>query len=273
MFRLRRRRRSTPPPQPETPTSSGEFDDWPQEDGHELRMGFFEHLGELRQRLTRAFIALFAGTIVGFVITPDVLEFLIEPYAALDPEGGARLVILGPTGAVVSYFRVALTVGGIIASPLITHQILMFVMPGLTRRERRYIYLSLPPITALLLVGVAFAWFVLMPAAISFLEGFQNETFRAEWTAELYIGFVTSLLFWMGVSFEMPLVFFVLAYLGFVRAGTLIRNWRIAVVGAAVAAAFITPTIDPINMFLVMGPLLGLYVLSIILVFVGQRRA
>jgi sec-independent protein translocase protein TatC len=77
----------------------------------------------------------------------------------------------------------------------------------------------------------------------------------------------------MGVAFETPLVFFVLALLGVVEAGALVRNWRIAIIGAAVAAAFITPTIDPVNMGLVMAPLLGLYVFSILLVVIGRRIA
>jgi sec-independent protein translocase protein TatC len=245
----------------------------PVEDGHELRMSFLEHLFELRSRLLKAVIGLILATIVGAIITPQVLEYLIKPYSALNPDGGARLVILGPTGAVVSYFRVALLIGGIFASPIMTYQVMMFIIPGLKRSERRYIYWSIPPITVLFLIGVAFAWFILMPAAINFLEGFQDQTFQAEWTADLYIGFITSLLFWMGVSFEMPLVFFVFAYLGLITAGTLIRNWRFAIVGAAIAAAFITPTVDPFNMFLVMGPLLALYVLSIILVIFGRRLA
>jgi len=82
---------------------------------------------------------------------------------------------------------------------------------------------------------------------------------------------VTSLLFWMGVAFETPLVFFILSLLGVVTARGLIRGWRIAVIASAVAAAFITPTVDPVNMFLVMGPLLGLYVFSILLVAIGWR--
>ena len=110
-----------------------------------------------------------------------------------------------------------------------------------------------------------------MPPAITFLEGFQEGLFESQWTADQYITFVTSLLFWMGVAFETPLVFFVLALLGFARPGPLMRNWRVAVIGAAVAAAFITPTIDPVNMMLVMGPLMALYAFSILLVFIGRR--
>jgi sec-independent protein translocase protein TatC len=149
----------------------------------------------------------------------------------------------------------------------------MFVMPGLKRKEKRVILMSLPAITLLFLVGAAFAWFVLMPPALGFLEGFQQNLFRSEWTADLYLSFITSLIFWMGVAFETPLIFFVLGLLGLVSTMVLIRNWRVAVVGAAVAAALITPTIDPVNMFLVMGPLMALYMLSIILVFFARRIA
>lgn len=230
----------------------------------ELRMGFFEHLSELRRRLTWAFLSLIIGTGVGLVVATEVLAYLVTPYAE-------RLSVLGPTGGVVAYFRVSLLVGGILAIPMMTFQIMMFVLPGLHAREKRFVFLSLPAITLLFLVGVAFSWFVLIPPAINFLQGFETDLFRPEWTADNYLSFVTSLLFWMGVAFETPLVFFVLSLLGLVGPRMLVRNWRIAIVGAAVAAALITPTVDPVNMGLVMGPLLVLYLLSIILVAVGKR--
>ncbi|MBC7869571.1 MAG: twin-arginine translocase subunit TatC [Chitinophagaceae bacterium] len=230
----------------------------------ELRMGFFEHLNELRGRLMKSFLAVVLGTIVGLIVASEVLHYLIRPYAD-------RLSVLGPTGGVVAYFRVSLLVGGIIAIPMITYQVLMFVIPGLTKKEKRTLFLSLPAITGLFLIGIAFSWFVLIPPAISFLNGFEPELFKSEWTADNYLSFVTSLLFWMGVAFETPLVFFILSLMGLVGARVLIKNWRVAIVGAAVASALITPTVDPVNMSLVMGPLLVLYLLSIILVMVGSR--
>ncbi|HEX2906836.1 MAG TPA: twin-arginine translocase subunit TatC [Phototrophicaceae bacterium] len=263
MTRLKfpRRQRREPEPVPETiPTPADD------EAVGGPRMGFFEHLDELRQRLFKAFMALIAGTVAGMVLATPVLEYLVSPY-------GSRLQTLGPTESVVSYFRVSLMLGGIIAIPIITYQVLMFVIPGLTQKESRLLLRSLPAITLLFLVGVAFAWFILVPPALNFLENFQTAIYDPQWTADQYLGFVTALLFWMGVAFETPLVFFVLALLGLVSAGNLIRNWRIAVVGAAIAAAMITPTIDPVNMFLVMGPLLGLYTLSIFLVMIGRRIA
>lgn len=287
-LKLPRLRRQPAPPPPDEPDLDDDLYD--EEDGGGARMGFFDHLDELRMRLVRAALSLVIGTAIGIALATPTLEVLRGPYckvvAANDIalEGGEvdfdNLVIdynncrfqnLGPTGGVVAFFRVSLMVGAIIAVPMITYQLLMFIFPGLTRREKRVVVLSLPAVTLLFLVGVFFSWFVLMPPALGFLEGFQQNLFRSEWTADLYLSFVTSLVFWMGVAFETPLVFFVLGFLGLVGTWSLIRSWRIAVVGAAIAAAMITPTIDPVNMMLVMGPLMALYLLSIFLVFVARR--
>ncbi|MEZ4667380.1 MAG: twin-arginine translocase subunit TatC [Anaerolineae bacterium] len=233
-------------------------------DGEGLRMSLWDHLDELRMRLFRAVLALVLGTLAGVAVATPVLEFLRKPY-------GERFLVIDPTGGVIQYFRVALLVGGIIAIPVITYQLLAFILPGLTNKEKRLLLLSIPPITFLFLIGVAFAWFILIPPALGFLSGFQPTLFQAQWTADNYLGFVTSLLFWMGVAFETPLVFFVLSVLGIVTPRPLIRNWRIAIIGSAIAAAIITPTVDPVNMTLVMGPLLTLYLLSIFLVSIGMR--
>jgi sec-independent protein translocase protein TatC len=249
--------KSTPPPEPEP--LEQEIND-----GEGARMGFWDHLEELRQRLFKAVLALVLGTVVGVIFATPVLEYLQRPY-------GDQFTVLGPTGGVVAYFRVSLLVGAIIAIPIITYQLLAFIVPGLTSKERRFLILSIPPITILFLVGVAFAWGVLIPPALDFLKNFQSNLFKAEWTADLYLGFVTSLLFWMGVAFETPLVFFVMSILGLVTTRPLIKNWRIAIVGAAAASAVITPTVDPINMMLVMGPLMVLYLFSILLVAIGTR--
>lgn len=241
------------------------------EDGHELRMGFFEHLDELRHRLTRAVLSLVVGTVVGVFFTDRVLMLLQEPYCRIPSVNSCELIILDPTGNILIYFKVALMVGGILSIPMVTYQLLMFILPGLTRKEKRYVLLSIPATTALFIIGVVFAWRILMPPALGFLNEFQAEIFEPEWTADGYISFVTSLLFWMGVAFQTPLIFFVISLLGLVSAGTLVRQWRIAVVGASIAAALITPTIDPVNMFLVMAPLLTLYALSIVLVYFGHK--
>ncbi len=255
--------RPTPPVKP-PPLPTPEPNDNDPEDGHELRMGLLEHLNELRIRLFRAALGLVVGTVIGFFFAGQVLDYLKAPY-------GERFIALGPTDPVVAYFRVALLIGAILSIPITTYQILMFIVPGLTRKERGVLLRALPAITLLFIVGALFAWFLLIPPAVNFLDTFQSELFQAQWTADRYLGFVTALIFWMGVAFETPLIFFVLSIMGMVQARSLIKNWRFAIVGAAVAAAFITPTVDPVNMFLVMAPLLALYTLSIFLVLIGQR--
>jgi len=246
-----------PPPEPQTDIEESG-------DGHELRMTLLDHLDELRRRLVRAVIALAVGVIIAVPLTEPVLRFLQVPY-------GERFQILDPTGSVISFFRVTLMIGAIISIPATTYQLLLFIIPGMTKQEKKYLWRAIPAITLLFLIGVIFAWTILIPPALDFLQGFQAETFKAEWTADGYLGFVTALVFWMGVAFETPLIFFVLALMGMVEARTLARNWRIAIIASAVAAAFITPTVDPVNMFLVMGPLMALYGLSIILVMIGRR--
>ena len=163
-------------------------------------------------------------------------------------------------------------VGGILSIPMVTYQLLMFILPGLDAQGESATYsCPFPPPRSFFCIGVFFAWRILMPPALGFLNEFQAQIFEPEWTADGYISFVTSLLFWMGVAFQTPLVFFLISLLGLVSAGSLIRQWRIAIVGASIAAALITPTIDPVNMFLVMAPLLALYSLSIVLVFFGRK--
>ncbi len=256
---------TAPPPSYKPPRPAPEpLEIEPVDEGNELRMSFFEHLNELRKRVFRALLAVIAGTVVGFVLAGPFLEYLIRPY-------GERLTALGPTEPVIAYFRVALMIGGAIAMPVIIYQLLMFILPGLTRRESRILLSSLPAIMLLFVIGGVFAWTILVPPALDFLSGFQPTLFKPEWTADLYLGFITSLIFWMGVAFETPLIFFVVAVLGLVTTRAVVRNWRIAIVGSAAAAAMITPTVDPVNMALVMGPLLTLYLFSIFLVAIGAR--
>lgn len=228
-------------------------------------MSFFEHLEELRSRLLRSIIALIIGVVISAIFTGDIIKYLSSPYEN-------KLINPTPTGAVVMYFRVALMSGAILTIPYITYQLFMFVAPGLTKKERNWVLLAIPATTGFFLLGVSFAWFIMAPAAFDFLQTFQDDVFQDQWFAQEYFKFLTSLLFWIGVAFEMPVFMFVLARLGLIGPKALIRNWRFAVVAITVIAAIITPTVDPFNMLLVTAPLLMLYVLSIGLVAIAARR-
>jgi len=136
-----------------------------------------------------------------------------------------------------------------------------FIAPGLTPVERRWTYIFIPFATVMFIAGVAFTYFIMLPAAIPFLIDFLG--IKTTPRLSSYIEFVTGLMFWIGVSFEMPIVVFLLAKLKLVSARMLARGWRYAVVIIAIVAAVITPTTDPINMMLLMAPLFALYFLSI----------
>lgn len=225
-------------------------------------MSLLEHLDELRQRLIKSFVAVMLCTVAATLITNPILHILIEPY-------GQPLKTLGPTEGIVIYFRVALTAGLAFAMPFLVYQLLMFILPGLERHEAAYIWWGVPAATILFLIGAAFAWYILIPTAVNFLSTWQSDVFVAEWQPQRYIPFVTSLLFWIGVSFEMPLIIFIMARIGIVTPQFLISQWRYAVVIIAIMAAVITPTPDPINMSLVMLPLAGLYGISILLAYLA----
>jgi sec-independent protein translocase protein TatC len=216
------------------------------------------HVAELRTRLINSVIAVIIGTIVATALSQTILQLVAKPIGSLD-----NLQAIGVTEPFGVFFRVALTVGAILAAPYIISQIWIFVAAGLKPSERRLFYLFVPFAVILFMTGVTFAYLVMLPVAVPFLVTFMGV--NATPTLENYIKFVTSVLLWVGISFEMPLVMFALAKVGVVNARMLLKNWRIAVVLIAILAAVITPTPDPVNMGIVAAPLFILYLLSIIL--------
>jgi sec-independent protein translocase protein TatC len=232
---------------------------------NELRLGLLDHLDHLRRRLTLALAGLAVATAVSFAFSGRLLTFLIAPY-------GEQLQLLGPTEGIEIYFKVSLMLGGILAMPYMLYQLWLFIVPGLRRNERRLVYLFVPTATALFLLGVLFTWYVLLPAAIMFLSGFLPDVFFAEWRAREYISFATRFLFWIGVSFEMPLIIYFFARTGLLTGQLLREQWRVAIVLISILAAIVTPSVDPITMLLTMGPLTLLYGVSILTAKVGQRQ-
>ncbi|MGD9049632.1 MAG: twin-arginine translocase subunit TatC [Anaerolineae bacterium] len=228
-------------------------------EGEPGTMPLMEHLVELRNRLIRVFIALFITTGISFVFAKQVFLILMVPL------GDARLQALRPTETLGNYMKVSLLSGLVLSMPVIVYQIGRFLLPGLTKQERKYLLFLVPGATICFLTGVAFAYFVMLPASIGFLQTFMADLIEQQWTVGDYLSFVTSLLFWIGVAFELPLFVYFLAKAGVIDAEALSRNRKYALIGIAVLAAVITPTVDPLNMALVMGPLIVLYELGVLL--------
>jgi sec-independent protein translocase protein TatC len=210
--------------------------------------------------------SLAVTTFASFAFSQKLAELLASPIGGL-----SKLSSIDVTENVAAFMKISLLSGVILALPIIIYEILAFVMPGLKPGERFWVWWALPTATLFFVGGVAFAYFVMLPTALPFLLNFMGITTSPR--PSNYFGFVTNLLFWVGVSFELPLVIFVLAKLKVVTAKQLLKQWRIAIVISAILAALITPTPDPVNMGLMMIPLIGLYFLSILFaVFARMER-
>ena len=195
---------------------------------------------------------------MSFAFAQQLINFLAAPIG-----GSQALVSIEVTENIAIYMRVALLSGLILGMPIIIYQAMSFILPGLKRQERKWLLLGVPAASLLFASGVSFAWFVMLPAAVPFLTHFIGITTHVR--PANYFDFITTVMFWIGVSFEMPLIVALLAKLKFVTARQLLSGWRYAFVGIAFVAALITPTVDPVNMGLVMAPLCALYLVSILL--------
>ena len=228
-------------------------------------MSLWAHLDELRKRLFYSLIGLILGVILSVIFAEYLLNIIAQPIGGLE-----NLLSIQVTENLSVYFRVTLLAGFIITLPFTLFQIYLFVAPGLTKRERGWILVAVPFATLLFCTGAVFAYLVMLPAAIPFLVQFPGPEVLPKWKD--YVNFVTNLVFWIGLSFETPLAMFVLAKLGIIDAKGLAKQWRIALIAIAVIAAVATPTPDPINMALLMGPLFLLYLLGILLAALARKK-
>jgi len=233
--------------------------DLPAPPDQEARMTILEHLEELRQRITKSLLALAVTTLICLLFTNKIME------ALLLPSGGIKPIFLRPTEMFITYMKVGLISGVALAMPVIVYQFMRFLAPGLRPEEKKYLYTLVPAATAFFVAGVAFAYFFMLPFALKYLLTFGGDLVEAKWAIGEYISFVTSLLLWVGLSFETPMVIFFLAKVRIVNARKLSSYRKYAYVGAFILAAIITPTPDPFNQTLVAVPIILLYELGIIL--------
>jgi len=227
-----------------------------------------EHLEELRRRLVVVVVFVILAMIVAFVFRNPIFAFLLEPgFSQLDEKPIATEVLetVGVT------FKVTLLVAFAASLPVVLYHVIMFASPGLTTRERLYVFLFLPGVLIAFGAGVAFGYYVLFPPAFYFLFNFGSENVNPEIRIASYVNVITSLMFWMGVVFQIPLVLFALGRLGVVSSRWLMRRWRFAVLLAFIAAAMITPTFDPVNQTFVAVPIIVLYLFGILLARFGER--
>ncbi len=215
-----------------------------------------QHLEDLRKVMLRAILGLLAGVIAGAFFVKPVLDFLARPIGGVE-----NLQVIEVTESMSVYMRVALLIGLVVALPWIFFQLFSFVGKGLKKSEKRGLFIAIPFATILFLVGGGFAFFVMLPASMKFFTSLLEVDTSLRLSS--YFGFVVNLIFWIAMSFELPLLVFVLSRVGVIKPGFLTKGWRVALVVIAVMAAVITPTGDPVNMVIFMLPLFVLYLMSI----------
>ncbi|HVF25650.1 MAG TPA: twin-arginine translocase subunit TatC [Anaerolineales bacterium] len=234
----------------------------------QARASLWDHVEALRGHLLRIIIAIAVGVGISFYFTVPLMEYLARPVNGLE-----SLQAIKVTEEIGVYMRVALTSGLAIMLPYIAFELWLFAAPGLRSRERKFGLFGIPIATTLFLGGMAFTYYFLLPVTITFLGNFTE--IKQLWTASDYFGFVTGIMVWIGLFFEFPLIVYILTSIGFVKPDVLAQQWRLAIVIIAIISATVTPTIDPVNMALVMLPMILLYFVSIGLSYIayaGRQR-
>ncbi len=220
-------------------------------------------LDEVRQHLLRSLLVLVIAVGISFWFTQDLITYLAIPVGGL-----VNLQAIEVTESISVFMKVALVAGIALATPYIAFETWLFFAPGIMPRSKQLGLFSIPLALVFFIGGMAFAYYLMLPTALPFLIGFLGITTKLRPVS--YFDFVTSLMFWIGVAFEFPLVIFGISAMGFIQPKTLLKQWRLAVVLISILAAVITPTVDPVNMALVMAPMTGLYFLSILFSWLAQ---
>jgi sec-independent protein translocase protein TatC len=168
------------------------------------------------------------------------------------------------------YFEIIISMAAVLTMPVLVIEILQFIRPGLENPNEIAVYrattlFGIPAVVVFFALGVCFAYFIMLPFALQFLSATGGDYASPNWNIREYFTFVLAVILWIGLAFETPLVMALLARVGLVSPKAMLSQWRGAVVVIAIVAAVITPTTDPVNMAIVMVPLLGLYFLGVIM--------
>ncbi|CAN5698963.1 twin-arginine translocase subunit TatC [soil metagenome] len=232
-----------------------------------VEMTLSEHLNELRSRLVKTVAGILLAFIVGLILAPKLLE-LVRVAANVE-----RFDVITAVEPITNYFTTALYIAVAIAFPLIFYQMFAFIAPGLTRKEKRILYGSLPFVVFFFMLGASFAFFFAIPRAFEFLSTFQEDLFDYSPTYGSIASFYIRVSLGLGIAFQLPILMYLMGRLSMVSSKRLSSSRRYAMVIVLIAAAIITPTPDPFNMLFIAVPIYGMYELGLIFARLGERRA
>jgi len=240
------------------------------------QMTFFEHLAELRKRIINSLYAIGIGAFIGVAIAKYAIVVVTNPIikALQSAKLDAHLFYTHPVGYLNTYITLGVYIGIVLASPVVLYQIWLFVAPALYKHERKAVTGFVFSTVFLFLVGIAFGYFVTLPAILKFLVSFQGTAgpIKPMITVNEYFDLVLMILLILGLVFELPILIFFLSLFGIVTPKFLWNNSKYAILIISVVAAIVTPTPDAWTMLIFMVPMIGLYFLGIAVSWVVIRR-
>jgi sec-independent protein translocase protein TatC len=237
------------------------------------KMSFLEHLEELRNRIVRSCIAIAVGVLLTFAFIQPIFNFILAPTRKALP-AGVSLIYTQPGEAFSLYVTVALIAGVVVAAPFIMYQVWMFIAPGLYSNEKRLAYPFVALTTIGFILGAAFNHYVSFPFMMTFFASFNTADLAFMPRLDDVFGLYTKMLLGMGIVFQMPTVVFFLSKMRLITARFLVSNFKYALLIIFVVAAVITPTGDMMTQSIFAAPMVGLYLLSIVIAWiVGPKRA
>lgn len=235
------------------------------------KMTFLEHLDELRKRLVVAVAAIGVGCVASFTFVNRIYTFIMDPLSRLLP-AGSTFIFTEPTEAFILYLKMALLSGIILAMPVVLWQVWLFVAPGLYQREKRMAIPFVVLASVGFVGGAAFTHYLLFPWMWTFFASFATSQLRFTPKIEPVFGLYVKMILGMGLVFQMPAVVYFLARIGLVTARFLVRHIKYAVLAIFVIAALITPSGDMMTQTLFAAPMIGLYLLSIVIAWLFGKR-
>lgn len=229
---------------------------------HEVEMTFLDHLEELRWRIIYSLIGIIVGAVICFVF----IDFLVD-IVLLNParKVGADLQNLKPFGQVFLYFQVAIVGGLILSIPNVFYQLWRFISPALHKREKKYILAIVIFSSVCFLIGIVFAYFVMLPLTLSFAAHFGSTTIKNQFAIDEYMSIIFSVMLGAGLIFELPMISFFLSKLGILEPSFMRKYRRHAIVIIMILAAVLSPGTDPVSQMVLAVPLVVLYEVSIII--------
>ncbi len=233
-------------------------------------MTFLDHLEELRWRVIYSLIGIVIGTIIAWIF----IDFFIEQILLLPAkESGLKLQNLKPFGQLFLYFQVAIIIGLILSFPNVVYQIWKFIAPALRQKEKKYIKWIVIFTTFCFLVGVVFAYFVMLPLTLKFAAQFGSPTIENNFSIDEYLSIILSIILGAGLVFELPMLSFFLSSIGILTPKFMRKYRRHSIVAIMILAAVLTPGTDPVSQLLLAIPLVILYEISILVSKIFQRKS